>query len=51
MLGMHRAELIATYAEGPARVASALEGITDAELDQPSGSGGVVGTRDRAPPG
>jgi hypothetical protein len=31
---MHRAELIATYAEGPAQVASALDGITDAELDR-----------------
>jgi hypothetical protein len=30
---MTRAELIAKYAEGPARVAAALEGITDAELD------------------
>ena len=31
---MDRAALIATYAEGPAAVAAALEGITDAELDR-----------------
>ena len=34
MRGMDRVALIARYAEGPAAVAAALDGITDAELDR-----------------
>jgi hypothetical protein len=37
---MTRAELIAQYAEGPAQVASALDGITEAELDRRPEPGG-----------
>ena len=34
-----RAELIATYAEGPAQVAAALDGATDADLDRRPAAG------------
>src|SRR5687768_8915809 len=36
---MNRAERIARYAEGPAAVAAALDGITDAELDRRPAAG------------
>ena len=39
MRAMNRAALIARYAEGPAAVAAALDGITDAELDRRPAAG------------